>query len=129
MAPTIMSPGTFWPRLVFPKLQSGTLNVSGGAKHSLQNWQIPVSCTDTFERNKIQLAIEDFHNKTSIRFRQTDPQTDSVYVNITGEYTGCRSYVGRIGRVSIMVQGVVNAASTYNTQIHTDLFNATNPPI
>jgi hypothetical protein len=48
----------------------------------------------------IQAAIEDFHSRTSISFREYDPQTDIDYVNITGEDSGCWSYVGRMGGVS-----------------------------
>jgi hypothetical protein len=51
------------------------------------------------------LAIEDYHNKTSILFKEYNPETDSDYVYITGEDTGCWSYVGRIRGVSNRVQG------------------------
>jgi len=77
------------------------------------------------------LTIEDFHKKTPIQFKQYDPLTDSDYINITGNDTGCWSYVGRIGGVSNRVQGVVRTSTalrtaplclrrfTTNTQTHT----------
>jgi len=81
----------------------------------------------------IMLAIEDYHNKTAIRFKKYNPQTDSDHVHITGEDTGCWSYVGRLGGVSSRVQDVVRTSPTLrnapvglrtfttNTQIHPDL--------
>ena len=64
------------------------------------NWQRPVSCADDYERNMILVALDDYHQKTPIRFKQYDPFTDEDYVHIKGEYSGCWSYVGRLGGVS-----------------------------
>jgi hypothetical protein len=55
----------------------------------------------------IRNAIEDYHQKTTIRFNQYDPLKDRDYIKITGDDSGCWSYVGRIGGVSSRVQGVV----------------------
>ena len=68
----------------------------------------PVFCAAAAHKDQIILAIDEYHNKTSIRFKQYDPLTDKDYVYITGENSGCWSYVGRIGRgVSSRVRGVV----------------------
>ena len=77
-------------------------------------------------------AMEDYHQKTNIRFKQYDPLIDRDYINITGEDTGCWSYVGRQGGVISRVQSVVKTsteprnaplASSFNsqTQIHNGL--------
>ncbi|KDR19395.1 zinc metalloproteinase nas-13-like isoform X2 [Zootermopsis nevadensis] len=42
-------------------------------------------------------AVDEYHNKTSIRLREYDPEADNDYVYITGEKSGCWSYVGRTG--------------------------------
>ena len=94
------------------KLQSATFKVSAGASNSAMNWHRPVSCTDDYERNMILNAIEDYHQKTAIRFKQYDPLTDRDYVHITGKDSGCWSYVGRIGGVSNTVQSVVMTSPT-----------------
>jgi len=86
-----------------------------GISHSAMNWQSSVSCADTAERNRIALAIFDFHQRTPVRFRLYDPQTDRDYVYITGQNTGCWSYVGRIGGVSNRVQGVVKTSPALRT--------------
>ena len=61
------------------------------------------------------LAIHDFHQRTPVRFRQYNPQTHRDYVYITGENTGCWSYVGRIKGVSNRVQGVVKTSRALRT--------------
>ena len=63
----------------------------------------------------ILLAIDDYHQKTPIRFKQYDPTTDTDYVHITGEDSGSWSYVGRIGVVSSRVQGVVKTSPALRT--------------
>ena len=63
----------------------------------------------------ILLAIDEYHQRTPIRFKQYDPQTDRDYIYITGEDSGCWSYVGRIGGVSNTVQGVVKTSLTVRT--------------
>jgi len=100
-------------------------------QHSTINWHWSISCVASDERNKILLAIEEYHEKTPIRFKQYDPLTDSDYIHITGELSGCWSFVGRIGGVSNRVQGVVRTSAalrtapfglrrfTTNTQTHT----------
>jgi len=60
-------------------------------------------------------AIDDYHEKTAIRFKQYDPQTEWDYVHITGEYAGCWSHVGRLGGVSSKVQGVVTESPALQT--------------
>ena len=60
-------------------------------------------------------AIDDYHQKTPIRFKQYDPLTDRDYIHITGEDDGCWSYVGRIGGVSSRVQGVVKTRPALRT--------------
>ena len=60
-------------------------------------------------------AIEDYHQKTTIRFKQYDPMTDMDYIQITGEDTGCWSNVGRLGGVSSRVQGVINIRPALRT--------------
>jgi hypothetical protein len=64
----------------------------------------------------ILLAIDDYHQRTPIRFKQYDPQTDRDYIYITGEDSGCWSYVGRIGGVSKTVQGVVETSLALRTR-------------
>jgi len=53
------------------------------------------------------LAIKEYHNKTIIRFKEYDQLTDGDCLHITGENTGCWSYVGRQGGVSSIIQGVL----------------------
>jgi len=84
-------------------------------------------------------AIANFHRWTPIRFRQYDPSTDSDYVHITGENSGCWSYVGRIGGVSNKVNGVATKSPalkpatlgfcslTPTTQIHSGFPHNLNP--
>ena len=84
------------------------------------------------ERNQFLLAIDDYHAKTTNRFKQYDPRTDSDYVHITGKNSGCWSYIGRIGKVSSRIEGVVKTSPalriaplglsrlTSKTKIHTD---------
>jgi len=91
------------------------LSLSAGASHSVVNWHRPVSCADDNERNAILLAIDDYHQKTTIRFKQYDPITDPDYINITGEDSGCWSSVGRRGGVSSRVQDVVKTSPALRT--------------
>jgi hypothetical protein len=51
-------------------------------------------------------GINEFTAKTTIRLVRHNSPPSGDYVHITGENTGCWSYVGRIGRVSNTVQGV-----------------------
>jgi len=55
------------------------------------------SVFDSAEINMIYRAIDDYHNKTSIRFKRFEPAKDKDYIYITGENTGCWSHVGRKG--------------------------------
>jgi hypothetical protein len=80
--------------------------LSVGGTHSVMNWERPVSYADFDERNQILLAIEDYHQNTPITFKYYDPQTDWDYVHITGEDSGCWSYVGRQRGVSNTVENV-----------------------
>jgi len=43
------------------------------------------------------LAIDEYHKKTSIRFKYYNPLTERDYVHMSGEISGCWAYVGRIG--------------------------------
>jgi len=109
--------------------------------HIAMNWHWSVSCAADDERNIILLAIEDYHNKTTIRFKQYNSKTDSDYVHITGENSGCWSYIGRIGKVSSRAKGVVKTSPAVrteqlgfwsftplpNTQFHTGLTHFLNP--
>ena len=84
-------------------------------QHITMNWNGSISFAANDERNQIVLAIEDFHKKTPIRFRRYNPLTDRDYVYITGENSGCWSFVGRIGGVSNRVQGVVKTGTALRT--------------
>ena len=64
------------------------------------NWHRPVSCAAGRERQMILRAMQDFHRRTPVRFTQYNPATDTDYIHITGENTGCWSWVGRIEGVS-----------------------------
>ena len=55
------------------------------------------------ERAVIQRAIDLYHEKTCIRMREYNPATDRDYVYIKADESGCWSYVGRLGNVSIMI--------------------------
>jgi hypothetical protein len=57
--------------------------------------------------------VDEYHNKTLIRLREYNPETDTDYIYITGEKSGCWSYVGRIGGVSYITTALV---------IHTDQY-------
>jgi len=78
--------------------------------HSVTNWHRPLSCADSAQINMIHRAIDDYHIRTSIRFKQFEPATDKDYIHITGEKGGCFSNVGRKGGVSSRVQGVVKTS-------------------
>jgi len=101
-----------------------------GASHFVTNWDRPVSCADFEERQKILLAIGNYHKDTDIRFRLYDPSTDLDYIYITGEDSGCWSYVGRIGGVSNGVQGVAKTSPALSTAslAFGSLSRVTNPP-
>ena len=79
--------------------------------HSVTNWHRSVSCADSAQINMIHRAIDDYHNKASRRFKQFEPAKDKDYIHITGENTGCWSYVGRKGGVRNRVQGVVKTST------------------
>jgi hypothetical protein len=96
--------GNFWTQ--FGKYLTRPC-VSQTIKRHLQR---PVFCADDYERNTILGAIEDYHQRTTIRFKPYEPWADSDYIHITGDDSGCWSYVGRIGGVSNTVQGVVKTS-------------------
>jgi len=79
--------------------------------HSVTNWHRPLSCADSGQINMIHRAIDDYHKKTSIRFKQFEPAKDKDYIHITGKKEGCFSNVGRKGGVSNRVQVVVKTSS------------------
>ena len=85
------------------------------ASHSVTNWHRPLFCADSAETNMIYWDIDDYHNKMSIRFKQFDSWKDKDYIHITGENTGCWSYIGRIGRVSRREQGLVKTSRSQRT--------------
>ena len=95
----------FLTRPHVPKLHNGTL-VFTGANYYI-NWHWPVSCAAAAEVNTIMQAVDEYHNRTSIRLVRQNSQPTGDYVHITGENSGCWSSIGRIGRVSNTVQGVV----------------------
>jgi len=61
------------------------------------------------------LAIDEYHKKTLIRLREYDPLNDRDYVHITGENSGCWSYVGRVRGVSNTVKSVVRNSPALQT--------------
>ena len=71
-------------------------------------------------------AMEDYHQKTTIRFKQNDPLTERDYINIMGEDTGCWSSVGRQVGVSNTAQGVVKKTNHCEQQRYG--FAETPPP-
>jgi len=79
--------------------------------HSVTNSNRTVSCADSDQINMIHRAIDDYHIRTSIRFKQFEPAKDKDYIYITGEDKGCLSNVGRKGGVSSRVQGVVKTST------------------
>ena len=78
--------------------------------YSVTNWHRALFCADSSQINMIYWAINDYLIKTSIRFKRFEPAEDKDYIYITGENTGCWSYVGRQGGVSNRVQGVVKTS-------------------
>jgi len=78
------------------RLRTGWLNTD----RRWPNAEVPFvinSVFNTAERQRILMAIDEFHNKTLITFRQYNPWTDRDFIYITGQNDGCRSFVGRIG--------------------------------
>jgi hypothetical protein len=68
-------------------------------------------------------AINDYHQRTSIRFKEYDSSTDRDYIYITGEDSGCWSYVGRLGGVSNTAEGVVKTIPEQrNTPLQFSIF-------
>jgi hypothetical protein len=63
------------------------------------------------------MAIEEYHKRTPIRLREYDPLNDRDYIHITGENSGCWSYVGRQGGVSNIVSGVVRKKPALRTAL------------
>jgi len=82
-------------------------SLSAGATHSVMNEHSSLSCLAEDERNSILLATCEYYFNTPILFKQYNPLTDTDYIQITGEDTGCWSHIGRIGGVSKRVKGVV----------------------
>jgi hypothetical protein len=60
-------------------------------------------------------GINEFHQRTTIRMVRHNSPPRGDYVHITGENTGCWSYVGRRGGVSNTAQGVVKESSAVRT--------------
>jgi hypothetical protein len=113
--------GTFWTktgnflnRSLFPKLQTGIFNVFTFA-NSDTNWHWTVSCTAAPEQNRIMLGINEFRRSTTIRMVRHNSPPRGDYVHITGENSGCWSFVGRIGGVSNTAQGVVKKSPALRT--------------
>jgi hypothetical protein len=132
-----LSRETFWTGLVFPTIQSGTFTVFNGANSDM-NWHWTVSCADAAEQNSIMAGINEFHRRTTIRMVRHNSPPSGDYVHITGQNTGCWSFVGRQGGVSNTAHGVVKKSpslrtaplgfTTYQTQIQTGLSPVTPPP-
>jgi hypothetical protein len=74
-----------------------------GFTHPAIRWpsgEVPFVIDSVFnsvQRDRILQAIRDFHQWTPIVFTQYNPLKDSDYIHITGENTGCWSFVGRQG--------------------------------
>jgi hypothetical protein len=120
-----VSPETFGPVLVISKLQSSTFTVFTCA-NSDTIWHWIVSCTAAGEQTRIMAGINEFHMRTTMRLVRHNSPPSGDYIHITGENSGCWSYVGRIGGVSNTVQGVVKT----NRALRTALvgFRHTKPP-
>ncbi|PNF32679.1 hypothetical protein B7P43_G13113 [Cryptotermes secundus] len=65
------------------------------------NGIVPYVIDDVFtdkQKAHILHAIDEYHSKTPIRLREYNPENDTDYVKITGENSGCWSYVGHQGK-------------------------------
>jgi len=68
-----------------------------------------IFCAADEQRAHLLRAVDEYHNKTSIHLREYDPAIDTDYIYITGEKSGCWSYVGRVGGVSYLARSFSNS--------------------
>ena len=97
-----------------PDYKAATFTIFTGV-NSDTNCHCTVSCAALGERNRIIEVVNEFHNRTTIRLVRHNLPPRGDYVHITGQNTGCWSFVGRIGGVSNRVQGVVRTSTTWRT--------------
>jgi hypothetical protein len=112
-----LSPGNFWQGLVFPKQLSSTVTAFAGTSHSALKWHWHVSYSAAAEKAKIMLAVKDYNTLTTVRLVRRNSPPSGDYVHITGQNSGCWSYVGRIGKVSGTVQLVVKTSPALRTKL------------
>jgi hypothetical protein len=62
------------------------------------------------------LGVNDFNTMTTVRLVRHTTQPSGDYIHVTGENSGCWSYVGRRGRVSSTVQGFVKTSPALRTK-------------
>jgi len=113
--------GTFWTQsgnfLTRPRVSQTTKRhiYSLYGANSDMNWHTTVSCAAAAEQDRIMAAINEYHAKTSIRLVRYFSPPSGDYVHITGENSGCWSFVGRIRGVSNRVQGDVKTSAALRT--------------
>ena len=99
----------------FPDYKAATFTIFTGV-NSDTNCHCTVSCAALGEQNRIIEVVNQFHNRTTIRLVRHNSPPRGDYVHITGENSGCWSFVGRIGRgVSNRVQSAVKTSTEWRT--------------
>jgi hypothetical protein len=79
-------------------------------------WHWYFSCAAAAEIDRIMLGAADYEALTTVRLVRYISPPSGDYVHVTGENTGCWSYVGRLGGVSGTVQGVVKTSPALGTK-------------
>ncbi|XP_063238671.1 zinc metalloproteinase nas-7-like [Bacillus rossius redtenbacheri] len=84
-----------------PGVSAANLSAANGLRHWRPRWPggvVPYHIDPVFstaQRAVITRALEEFHEKSCIRFRPFQP-SDRDFVYVSGEPTGCWAYVGRL---------------------------------
>ncbi|KAJ8871932.1 hypothetical protein PR048_028272 [Dryococelus australis] len=95
--------GQYQGDIVFPR----GIRPANGIIYEAWKWTsltVPYFIDPTFtatQRSVILGAISEYHRRTCIRFRPY-VRTDPDYVYITGNYSGCYSYIGRVANGQVL---------------------------
>ncbi|XP_046387236.1 zinc metalloproteinase nas-13-like isoform X2 [Ischnura elegans] len=95
-----------------------------GMKHESFRWEgatIPYTISEAFDaqdRKTIQLAMDQFHKLTCIRFVPRKFARQKDYIHIEMDQTGCWSSVGRIGGRQVVNLQSPGCLTTVGTPIH-----------
>ncbi|XP_071448609.1 zinc metalloproteinase nas-4-like [Hetaerina americana] len=95
-----------------------------GMKHETYRWEgatIPYTISGSFgqnDRDKIQMAMDQFHKLTCIRFIPRTNTRQRDFIHIENDQTGCWSSVGKIGGRQVLNLQSPGCLATVGTPIH-----------